>query len=143
MTVNLSQPIEWSRVKHLLTNGVKVYGATGEAWTWTGRHNGRTLIRGHHDWTPLDDTPVRMEMPPIPEPPDGTRLEWVHGTDRYAAWRDDASSVEAGWRAGDGGEVWCLYPSSVPITWLEMWLMFGDSLRGEVRLVAAEAARHD
>jgi hypothetical protein len=135
MTTTLSQPIEWSRVKHLLTNGAKVYGATGEAWTWTGRHNGQTLIRGHHDWTPLDDTLVRMLLPPIPEPPDGARLEWEYGTDRYAAWRDDSSSAEAGWRAGEGGETWCLYPSSVPVTWLEMWLMFGDSLSGAVRLV--------
>lgn len=68
------------------------------------------------------------------EPPDGTRLEFEYYTDVYAAWRDDESSRRAGWRAGDGGYVWCLYGHSVLISWHALWLMFGESLRLAVRL---------
>lgn len=71
-----------------------------------------------------------------PEPPDGTRIEFEFCTDLYAAWRDDASSKEAGWPAGDGGNVWCLYGYSVPKTWVEMCADFDtESLRLAVRLV--------
>lgn len=70
----------------------------------------------------------------IPEPPDGARIEWEHWTDVYAAWRDDASSAEAGWTPGDGGQVWCVYPDSVPRTWISMIHEFGDSLRNARRL---------
>lgn len=71
----------------------------------------------------------------IPEPPDGTRIEFTHCTDVFAAWRDDASSAAAGWTTGDGGEVWCLYCHSVPRTWAWMLAQFGSSLRDAVRLV--------
>jgi hypothetical protein len=37
----------------------------------------------------------------LPEPPNGTRLEFEHWTDVYAVWRDDESSRVAGWRTGD------------------------------------------
>ncbi len=74
----------------------------------------------------------------IPEPPDGTRIEFIHDADVYAAWRDDESSAEAGWRPGDGGETWCVYPSSVPITWRQMVADFGDSLNTATRLVPEE-----
>jgi|SRR6185369_2750974 hypothetical protein len=66
------------------------------------------------------------------EPPDGTRLEFEHHTDVYAAWRDDASSRAAGWSREYG---WCLYPETVPKTWAQMVEMFGDSLKTAVRLV--------
>jgi hypothetical protein len=71
----------------------------------------------------------------IPEPPDGTRIEFEYATDVYAAWRDDASSREAGWTTGDGGEVWCLYPECVPHTWAWMVDQFGVSLLTATRLV--------
>lgn len=71
----------------------------------------------------------------IPEPPDGTRIEFTHDTDVYAAWRSDASSAAAGWTSGDGGEVWCLYGETVPKTWRDMVAVFGSSLRDAVLLV--------
>lgn len=71
----------------------------------------------------------------IPEPPDGTRIEFTHDTDVYAAWRSDAASKAAGWTPGDGGEVWCLYGETVPRTWATMLEWFGDSLRHAVVLV--------
>jgi hypothetical protein len=74
-------------------------------------------------------------MTTLPEPPDGTRIEFEHATDVYAAWRDDASSKEAGWTYGDGGEVWCLYGGSVPWTWAELCRGFPGSLETAVRLV--------
>lgn len=72
---------------------------------------------------------------PRPEPPDGTRLEFEHHADVYAVWRGDESSRRAGWQAGDGGDVWCLYGETVPISWHALWLMFGDSLLAAVRLM--------
>jgi len=71
----------------------------------------------------------------MPEPPDGTRLEFEHWTDVYAIWRDDESSRVAEWKTGDGGWVWCLYGQSVPTTWAEMWEMFGESLETAIRLI--------
>ena len=71
----------------------------------------------------------------LPEPPDGTRLEFEHHTDRYAVWRDDESSRRAGWPAGDGGDVWCFYGGSVPISWCTLQVAFGDSLKTAVRLM--------
>lgn len=60
----------------------------------------------------------KIEVPP--EPPDGTIIEFDHATDLYAVYRDDKSSREAGWTVGDGGEVWCLYGDSVPMTWVAL-----------------------
>ncbi len=71
----------------------------------------------------------------LPEPPDGTRLEFEWCTDVYAVWRCDASSREAGWTAGDGGEVWMLYPDSVPRTWASLLENFGDALATATVLV--------
>jgi hypothetical protein len=61
----------------------------------------------------------------MPELPDGTRIEFEYWTDVYAAWRDDESSRRAGWPSGDGGKVWCVYPSPVPKTWIELNEEFG------------------
>ena len=72
----------------------------------------------------------------LPEPPDGTRLEFESGTDVYAIWRDDESSRRAGWRSGDGGEVWMLYGHSVPCSWAQLVADYGEeALRHAVRLV--------
>ncbi len=71
----------------------------------------------------------------MPEPPDGTRLEFEYHSDLYAAYRHDESSREAGWTAGDGGKVWGIYPGSVPVTWAEMCGMFGSVLESATRLV--------
>jgi hypothetical protein len=62
-----------------------------------------------------------------------------------AAWREDESSARAGWTAGDGGEVWCLYGQSVPMTWAQICADFGDSLATAVRLVPApeDAAKRE
>lgn len=70
-----------------------------------------------------------------PEPPDGTRLEFEFWTDIYAVWRDDDSSRRAGWPTGAGGRTWCIYGQSVPMTWAELWEMFGEALLTAVRLV--------
>lgn len=90
-------------------------------------------------WGPDDDEVAFLPKAPLPEPPDGTRIEFEHWTDVYAAWRDDASSVETGWT---GGEVWCLYGKSVPKTWDQMWALFGESLRTAVRLVPVVEDEH-
>lgn len=75
-------------------------------------------------------------MTTLPEPPDGTRLEFEAGTDVYGVWRDDESSRRAGYPIGDGGETWCLYGSDVPKTWVQMVDEFGaDALALAVRLV--------
>jgi hypothetical protein len=72
----------------------------------------------------------------LPEPPDGTRLEFEYCTDVFAAWRDDDSSARAGWPVGDGGKVWCLYGQTVPVTWSELVAEFSEAaLRLAVRLV--------
>lgn len=63
---------------------------------------------------------------PLPEPPDGTRLEFECGTDLYAVHRDDESSALAGYRAGDGGETWCDYGSSWPYSWADLVDRFGE-----------------
>ena len=119
-----------------------VYDAAedGTAWLRSEGSAGRdslyiSSLGERTTWTPQDDDPVWIDPPGVPEPPDLTRIEFEHHTDMYAAWRDDASSAQAGWTAGDGGEVWCLFGSSVPRSWAVMWLEFGDSLRTAVRLV--------
>jgi hypothetical protein len=72
----------------------------------------------------------------LPEPPDGTRIEFEHWTDVYAAWRDDTSSAQAGWPTGDGGKVWCMYGRSVPQTWAELCNEYGtEDLALAVRLM--------
>jgi hypothetical protein len=73
---------------------------------------------------------------PLPEPPDGTRLEFEFCTDLCAIHRDDETSRIAGYPVGDGGEVWCDYFGDVPVTWSEMVSRYGeDVLRLAVRLV--------
>lgn len=68
----------------------------------------------------------------IPEPPDGTRLEFDHNTDIYGAFRDDHDAHDAGWT----NEVWLLYGDSIPKTWRQMVETFGvDSLRSAVKLM--------
>lgn len=49
--------------------------------------------------------------------PDGARIEWVYCTDVFAAWKDTASSVRAGWPAEMS---WVIYPGSVPRTYAEL-----------------------
>lgn len=73
----------------------------------------------------------------MPEPPDGARLEFVHDTDRYAAWRDIASSLEAGWPAEAS---WCLFGDTVPHTWPCMQRNFGPGLHRATRLIPAGEA---
>lgn len=80
------------------------------------------------DWTfPGDD---------FPEPENGARLEFVYATDRYAAWRDIASSVEAGWPVISS---WCLFGKSVPVphTWECLLRTFGPAIRQGIRLYPA------
>lgn len=136
--------LAWSNVRHYLDILTDVYDADGTAWRRTNGTHHETLYRwvgerpeerGQLSWYLHDDTPVWLDPPPIPEWPDGTRIEFEHQTDVYAAWRDDESSVRAGWTAGDGGDVWCLFGNSVPRSWAVMWLEFGESLRTAVRLV--------
>lgn len=134
--------VDWSTVWRHLDVGreLNVYDANGTAWRRNafGSAWREALFRSGPDgietWTPEDDEPVWID-PPLPEPPDGTRIEFEHHTDVYAAWRDDDSSARAGYPVGDGGEVWCLHGQTVPRSWAVMWLEFGDSLRTAVRLV--------
>lgn len=109
---------------------------------WRKRRGSRsfdTLLAAEGDstrtWIPRDDEPAFLPAAPLPEPPDGTRMEFEHGTDLYAAARDDASSARAGYTAGDGGDVWCLYGETVPMPWAAMYLRFGEPLALAVRLV--------
>lgn len=75
-------------------------------------------------------------MTVLPEPPDGTRIEFEAATDLEAAHRDDAGSVRAGWPADHG---WLVYGRSVPMTWAAMLDEFGyHALRYAVRLVPVE-----
>ena len=120
--------------------GINIYDREGTAWrrSISDHAGGRSHARvGTVDtwWTPEDDDPVWIDPPAVPEPPDLTRIEFEYGTDVYAAWRDDASSAAAGWTAGNGGEVWCMFGSACPRSWAIMWLEFGDSLATAVRLV--------
>lgn len=131
--------LTWSDVRSVLDWGVNVYDINGIAYCRSAKTGPNTLLRadgtGTLFWHLKADTPVWVDPPPLPEPPDGTRIEFEHATDVYAAWRDDASSGQAGYPVGDGGEVWCLYGSTVPRTWMVMWLEFGDSLATAVRLI--------
>jgi hypothetical protein len=133
--------LAWSEVQYHLDDDTVIHDAHGVPWrrnpAGSSWHN--ALVRaddGSGDiWSPDDQEMVYLDPPGVPEPPDGTRIEFEHHTDVYAAWRDDASSAQAGYTVGDGGEVWCLYGSSVPRSWPVMWLEFGESLRTAVRLV--------
>lgn len=127
----------WSDISEYVREaGVAVTDGAGVEWRSTDGH--RSLFRRVDGeivlWSPDDDDVALLSRSPIPEPPDGTRFEFEHWTDVYAAWRCDDSSTRAGWVAGDGGFVWCLYGETVPKTWDMMWAAFGDSLRFAVRL---------
>lgn len=130
--------LRWFEVRPHIEAGVAVVDAHGVTWRRTEKSR-VSLYRidgegNERTWVPYDSDEVTVP-PPLPEPPDGTRIEFEHGTDVYAAHRDDASSAQAGWSSGNGGYVWCLYGESVPKPWAIMWLEFGDSLRTAVRLV--------
>jgi hypothetical protein len=136
-------PLTWREIRYHHHDGtaLTVYDQAGVAWERVLRWTPAQPALWHQDgdyqrfWTPADDDPVLVDLPPIAEPPDGTRIEFEHCTDVYAAWRDDASSAQAGYEVGDGGEVWCLFGTTVPRTWTIMWLEFGASLATAVRLV--------
>lgn len=137
----MTATLTWSDIRHHLDHDTLVRDAAGRVWKRTpGAGLWRRALCRRDDqelvwWTPEDDDRIILDPPGVPEPPDGTRLEFEHQTDVYAAWRDDESSARAGWTAGDGGDVWCLYGQTVPVKWAVMWLEFGDSLRTAVRLV--------
>lgn len=84
---------------------------------------------------PDDLPPLLAELADLPEPPDGTRLEFETDRDVYAIWRNDNSSRVAGYRVGDGGDTWCIYGMTVPMTWEKVKRMFGHALLSAVRLV--------
>ena len=76
------------------------------------------------------------DVPLPPEPPDGSRIEFEHCTDVFAAWRDDQGSALTGWTSGDGGEVWCEYGRVVPVMWSKLGEDFGPCVLAlAVRLV--------
>lgn len=70
----------------------------------------------------------------FPEPEDGARIEFEYCTDVYGAWRDIASSLEAGWPVESS---WCLYGQTVPHTWECMLRTFGPAIRQAKRLYFA------
>jgi hypothetical protein len=79
----------------------------------------------------------------LPEPPDGTRLEFECGADVYAVWRSDLDSAHVGWSYGPGGETWAMYGETVPCTWLALIDRFGDQpLRDAVRLLVHPEDAH-
>ena len=67
----------------------------------------------------------------FPEPPDGTRLEFVFNTDVYAARRDVKASVDVGWPTASS---WAIYPGSIPHTWQCLRRTFGPALRQAIYL---------
>lgn len=72
----------------------------------------------------------------LPEPPDGTRIEFEHCADVEAAHRHDDSSRRAGWPFGDGGATWLMYGHSVPWQWARMIAEYGpEPLRLAIRLL--------
>lgn len=131
--------LTWADIRHYLNPDTPVIDEHGVTWHCTDDIRRDTLCRRVNGklvvWRPDSDDPLTIPVPPIPEPPDGSRIEFEYGTDRFAAWRDDEESVKADWPAGDGGWVWCVYPETVPKPWSLMWLMFGESLRSAIRLV--------
>jgi hypothetical protein len=127
--------VTWRQVWQHAGRDITVYDEDGNPWTWD--HHGDPWRNAMSDqvgecWTPDDKDPVWIDLLPLPEPPDGTRIEFEHHTDVYAAWRDDDSSVRAGYNSDEG---WCLFGSTVPRSWAVMWLEFGNSLATAVRLV--------
>jgi hypothetical protein len=135
----------WSDIRgYVREAGVVIRDGAGAEWSSTDGTlslfrwvDGELLL-----WDPADDEPAFLPRAPLPEPPDGTRIEFEHYTDVYAAWRDDTSSIQCGWPAGDGGWVWCLYGETVPKTWDQMWAAFGESLATAVRLVPVAGDEH-
>ena len=134
MTEHLRVPVLWGRIRQAVDFHTEVYDAEGRAWRrepkpalWDTLYRWEGPDRPY-TWTPNRDDTVWVGPAPIPEPEDGTRIEFQHNTDVYGAWRDDASSAAAGWSSGNGGEVWCLYGMTVPMTWTAMWVLFGNSL---------------
>lgn len=133
----------WSDIRVHLRPEVPVYDTDGVAWRCASV--GQRLYRVDEGvrlryWTPDVDSTVALDPPGLPEPPDGTRLEFVHETDLYAMRRDDHESRAAGWPAGAGGVTWVLYGRSAPLAWPVIWLIFGDSLRTATLLLPAGKA---
>ncbi len=103
--------------------------------TW--RRHGHAALRPAgtmQTWWPEAEDEIRIAVSPIPEPPDGTRIEFTHGGQGRAAWRDNGGATRKGWRADQG---WHLPAEAVPCSWAVMWLRFGESLRDAVRLEKA------
>lgn len=140
----------WDQVRYQLRPAAVLYDDAGDAWAplRTGpRRTVPALTRRGPDGeiliiTPDPEAPVWIDPCPIPEPPDGTRLELEHDTDLYAMLRNDEESRRAGWTDGDGGEVWMLYGHSVPATWTQMWIDFGTSLLTARRLLVDPETAH-
>lgn len=128
----------WCDIADHLDHGTDVWildDPDNLTWRRTGTGTLRSVGGPIRVWLPEPEDEVRITTPPIPEPPDLARIEFIHGSDVYGAWRDDEDSVKTGWRADQG---WCLYGESVPCSWAVMWLRFGESLRGAVRLEVAK-----
>jgi hypothetical protein len=132
--------IRWADVRHHIGPGLNIYDDYGNTWRYLPGGGTAMLYRlgdilPADGWRPIANDSVWIDPPAVPEPPDGTRIEFEHHTDVYAARRDDDSSARAGYQVGDGGEVWCLFGNTVPRSWAVMWLEFGESLRTAVRLL--------
>lgn len=113
----------------------RVFFRDGDPSPWRRSPRGTRLIRSARGEEVIRyDEFVSVMVPDISEPKDGTRLEFVHNTDVYGMWRDDASSAEAGYPVGTGGETWTPYPNSIPATWTRMLVIFGESLIGATML---------
>ncbi len=131
--------LPWSEIRQYMdaVRQLPLYDADGVGWRQNALPFGwrRQLLKAGDDetyWNPLPEDLIWIDPPPIPEPPDGTRIEFEHHTDVYAAWRDDDCSAYAGYPPGQG---WCMFGSTVPRSWTIMWLEFGESLILAVRLV--------
>ncbi len=125
----------WSEIAGHLDYDTDVYRPEGEGWNGPWRRVSHDTLRRpvgmDITWRPDSDDEVRIEVPSVEEPKDGSRIEFTYGSDVYGAWRDDRDSVKTGWRSDQG---WCLYGESVPCSWAVMWLRFGESLGDAVQL---------
>lgn len=133
----------WQDICHLLNTDTDVHRNDGTVWRRTDGNGRDSLYRWNGNptedriefWNPDRNDEVRIVATVLPEPPDGSRIEFVCDTDLYGARRNDASSAAAGWRPDQG---WLLYGETIPQSWTALWMRFGDALNGAVLLVPAD-----
>jgi hypothetical protein len=74
----------------------------------------------------------------LPEPPNGSRIEFGFGTDRWAAWRNDEQTALAG---APPAMRWSLYPEPDGHTWSCLQRTFGSCLAEAILLTPSGLVR--